>query len=52
MTSTDKQSDTEIQATGEPLIVNSLELECDPMFGEGMGVTLRNGHFGNKFGAP
>lgn len=40
------------KAIGEPSIINSLELESDPMFGGEMGVTLRNGHFGNKFGAP
>lgn len=40
------------KAIGEPSIMKSLELESDSMFGEEMGVTLRNGHFGNKFGTP
>lgn len=35
--STHNQSLIGIQAIGEPSIINSLELECDPMFGEGMG---------------
>lgn len=38
-------------AIGGPLIINSLEPESDPMFGEGIGANSWNGHFNSKFGA-